>query len=310
MRFFLVMLMLLFTATSNAFDGKQQPIKFVIPFAPGGGSDLVVRAYERHLSDMGYSVVLDYKPGAEGFLGKKDYLEKNDKSGYSLLINGSSFLAVEDYFAKDKGWDINNFTLVSNIAYIPSVLVSSKKSNITSFSQLKVDIEQGRKINIGAGAAQVKYNSLALLSSFRHSPDQIVVASYKGAGPALNDVIGGHTDLSLLPINMVLTHHSNDKLNILFVGSSERNKKIPNVPSITEIIPGASYVGYWGVVLPRGVDESIVKFYTDLFRTIASKPAFQLDMNSLDMHISPVDIGPIPMKRNYDLSIKQFQNIK
>lgn len=306
MKKLLTFIMVFCFSLSYAFDGKEQPIKFVIPFAPGGGTDSAIKIYEKYINELGYKTIVEYKPGADGLIGKKDYVEKNNLSGYSLLVTGSVPMAHDDTFAKDKGWNINDFKLITDIIDVPNAVVSSKKSGITDFQILKTKVRNGEKLSFAYGALQGKFSSMILLDDIKNDSSQVIFVGYKGAAPALNDVTGGHADLVMVPISMALQLYEADKINVLFVGGNKRFNKMKDVPTASEVKTSLTYVGSWGVVLPKNVDDEIAQFYVSLFKKIASDPRFIYDLSLIDASISHNRIGPEAMLSNYNKHLKLF----
>lgn len=294
----------LIISTSYAFDGKQQTIKFIVPFAAGGGTDNTIRIYQKYINEMGYNSVIEYKPGADGLLGKREFLNRNDLSGYTLLVSGSVPMAHEDSFAKDKGWSANDFTLVSDIINIPAVVVSSKKSGITNFDILKQKIKNREPLSFAYGAIAGKYSSMILLDDLDYDPKKIVLVPYKGANPALADVIAGHVDLVMVPIGMTLPLVESDKVNILYTDSV---KRVNDIPTATELNLSLRYPGSWGVVLPKDVDKDAAEFYIQLFKKIASSPELAKDLRMMNGFIDTNNMGSKPMMNNYKTHMKLFE---
>jgi tripartite-type tricarboxylate transporter receptor subunit TctC len=304
MKKFILLILAFIISTAYAFDGKEQTIKFIVPFAPGGGTDNAIRIYQKHINALGYNSVIEYKPGADGLLGKKEFLNRNDLSGYTLLVSGSVPMAHEDSFAKDKGWTINDFTLVSDIISVPSVVVSSKKSGITNFDILKQKVKSREQLSFAYGAIAGKYSSMILLDDLDYDPKKIMLVPYKGANPALADVIGGHADLVMIPIGMALPLIESDKVNVLY---SDSIKRVNDIPTATELKLSLRYPGSWGVVLPKDVNKDAAEFYTQLFKKIASTPELVQDLRVMNGVIDVNNMGPKSMMNNYKSHMKLFE---
>lgn len=290
-----------------AFDGREQPIKFVVPFAPAGGADSAIRLYEKYINELGYRTVIDYRPGADGLVGKRDFLEKNDVSGYTILVSGSIAMAHEDSFARDKGWTAANFSMVSDIVHVPNVLVASKPSGIADFSALKNKLKNNEKLAVAYGALQGRYASAILINDIAPDNTQALLVPYKGAAPALNNVVGGHADLVMVPVFMALPLFEADKVNVLFIGGSTRYSKMRSVPTAAELNTAMPYVGSWGVVLPQHTRKEVVDFYVALFQRIARDPRFQADLKGIDAFVTVDKMNPAGMLENYHRHMKLFE---
>lgn len=294
-------------SVAMAFDGKEQPIKFVIPYAPGGGTDAAIKIYEKYINELGYKTLVEYRPGADGLVGKRDFLEKNDLSGYSILVSGSVQMAFEDAFARDKGWTVNDFAAVADIVNVPSVLVSSKKSGITDYRALQNKIKSGESLAFAYGALQGKVSSQFLLNDLGSINSQALLVPFKGAGPGLTNVLGGHADLIIVPVSMIISMYEADKLNAVFIGGTKRFVKLKDVPTAAEVGTSMSYIGAWGVVLPKAVKKEIVDFYTNLFQTIARDSRFVNDLRNIDAFVVIDKMNSAGMLENYNRHMKLFE---
>ena len=309
MKKLLISIAVLCFSVAQAFDGREQPIRFVVPFAPGGGTDLAVKIYEKYINELGYKTMVDYRPGADGLVGKRDFLEKNDLSGYSILVSGSIPMAQEDAFARDKGWTHSDFAMVSDIIHIPNVLATSKKSGITDYRTLQNKIKSGESLAFAYGAFSGKVASQLLINDFKAADNQVLLVPYKGAGPGLTNVLGGHADMIMVPVSMVQSMYEADKLNIVFIGGNRRYAKMKDVPSAAEINTTIPYVGSWGVVLPKNVKKEVVDFYVNLFRTIANDPRFVNDIHNIDAFVTVEKMNPTGMMENYNRHLKLFEKL-
>lgn len=309
MKKLLISIAALCCSVAMAFDGKEHPIKFVVPFAPGGGTDGAIKIYEKYINELGYKTIVDYRPGADGLVGKRDFLEKNDLSGYSILISGSVQMAFEDAFARDKGWTVDDFAAVADIVNVPSVLATSKKSGITDYRTLQSKIKSGESVAFAYGAFQGKVASQLLLNDLKSNNNQALLVPFKGAGPGLTNVLGGHADMIMVPVSMVLSMYEADKLNVVFIGGNRRFARLKDVPTAAEVGTTMTYIGAWGVVLPKNIRREVVDFYTKLFQTIAKDPRFINDLQGIDAFVVVDKMNPDGMMENYRRHMKLFEKI-
>jgi tripartite-type tricarboxylate transporter receptor subunit TctC len=236
-----------------------RPVRLIIPFPPGGGNDTVGRMIATQLSGrLGKQVVVDNRGGAGGVVGT-EVAANAPKDGYTLLVVALGH-AVSPWLYKLSYDPIKSFTPVAILASGPNVLAVNPGLSVNSVTELIAFAKQNpgtiQWASSGIGTFQHLGGELFNLEAgvnMLHVP-------FKGAGPAMIDVIGGHTKVVFAPIVAAAPHIRSGKLKALGTGGTKRNPVLPEVPTIAEAgVPNYNAVNWWGVVAPAGTPAAIIE---------------------------------------------------
>ena len=238
----------------------SKPIRLIVPFTPGGSTDILARAIGQELTKAwGQAVIIDNVPGAGGSLGA-DKAAKAAPDGYTLLMGHIGTLAVNPSLYPALPYDpIKSFTPVAWVARVPNVLVVHPSVNASNVKEL-VALAKSRpgQLNYGSGgngsAANLatEYFKLQTGTSLLHIP-------YRGTAPAVTDLMGGQIQMLFTGAPAVLGQIKNGQLRALAVSSPTRMAVLPDLPTVAE----AGYKGFeadqwYGVVAPVGISREIV----------------------------------------------------
>ncbi|HEY4405320.1 MAG TPA: tripartite tricarboxylate transporter substrate binding protein [Xanthobacteraceae bacterium] len=252
-------LALALAAPAAAQDYPVKPVRLIVPFPPGGSNDVVGRMIAQQLSDrLGKQVVVDNRGGAGGVLGTE--LAANAiPDGYTLLVISLAH-AVSPWLYKLNYDPIKSFAPVSILASGPNVLVVHPDLPVHSVGELIALAKQK--------PGELNYAS-AGIGSFQHMGGElfkltagvdIVHVPYKGGGPAMTDVLGGHTKIMFSSLVQTSGFVRNGQLRALGTGGSHRSSVLPDVPTIAEAgLPGYEATNWWGIVAPAGTPPAIVE---------------------------------------------------
>jgi tripartite-type tricarboxylate transporter receptor subunit TctC len=245
-------------ADAHAFP--QRPIRFIVPFPPGGGNDIVGRIVAQKLSEgLGQSVVVDNRGGAGGTIGT-NMAAKAPADGYTMLVNNIS-LAVNATLIPKLPYDtLRELAPVSIIGRQPNMLVVHPGVSVKTVKAL---LDQARAkpggVNYGSGgigtASHLATEFLQLTTGTRmnHVP-------YKGLGPALVDLIGGRTEFIISTMASALPHLRSGKLRALATTTPERSSFFSDVPTMIEAgVPGYEFTTWYALVVPAGTPQSIMQ---------------------------------------------------
>jgi tripartite-type tricarboxylate transporter receptor subunit TctC len=237
---------------AHAQGYPRQPIRLIVPFAPGGAVDQTARIIGNTLGEkLGQTLVIDNKPGASGSLGAGD-LHRAKPDGYTLMLALDS-QAVNHLTVKNLPFDtFKDFDYLSLLVTTPQVLVTRNDLPVKNLDELVAYLKANPKSSYGsagtASAGHVNSAQLSLAKGLRteHVP-------YKGAGPLLTDMLGGHIDYAFAGLSVMLPQIKAGKVRALAVSSPGRSAMLPDVPAMNELIPGFEYPTWIGIVAPPGM---------------------------------------------------------
>ena len=246
-----------FSAQGGTYPEK--PIRMVVPFPAGAGTDAVARIVAQKLGEsLGMPVVVENRPGASGAIGTAE-VARADPDGYTLLFVASPFTTVSAVSA-NAGYDPRrSFVPVAPIAVGPLAFVVASEVPATTMREF-VALAQARagKLNYGsAGTGSVNHLALEILK-VRAGVD-IVHVPYKGIAPAMVDLLSGQIQCLTASIPAALPYLAQNRLRVLAVTGPKRSALLPDVPTWSESgIPDAEVINYWGIVAPAATPRDIV----------------------------------------------------
>ncbi len=234
-------------------------VKLVIPYPPGGGTDITGRAMAQKLSELlGQSVVIENKPGATGMIGAAG-VAKSAPDGYTVLFGAASEMAINASLFKNMTYDPRtDLEPVSLVATFPLVFVAPADRPQT-LGQL---IDKARATpgavsygSIGSGSPQ--HLAAELLSSMAKA--KFLHVPYKGSGPLVQDAVGGHLDMAVSSVPPAVPLVRSGKLRALAVTSAQRSEALPDVPTMAELgFAGYEFNTWVGVAVPKGTPKEVV----------------------------------------------------
>jgi tripartite-type tricarboxylate transporter receptor subunit TctC len=251
---------------SGAFDAAQaqtypnRAITLVIPFAPGGSTTIVGRVIADKMSEtLGEKIVVDNRPGAGGTVGTKA-VAKSEPDGYTLVLGYTGTLAIGPSLYKNAGYDPRkDFAPIGLIGNAPNSLVVHPSFPAKTIGELIAYAKANPgKVNFGsAGAGTVSHITGEYFAA--SAGIKLVHIPYKGTGPALTDLLGGHIPMAFAPIPASHPNVSAGLLRALAVTSTTRSSLLPDVPTISEsVLPGFDASLYYGLAAPAGTPRAIV----------------------------------------------------
>ncbi|CAH1651630.1 Bug family tripartite tricarboxylate transporter substrate binding protein [Chelatococcus asaccharovorans] len=256
----------------HATDFPSRAITIVIPFPPGGGTDLIMRAIGQKASELtGQSFIIDNRGGAGGAIAAKA-VKNAPPDGYTLLFGNSSTHAINKYIMKIAYDPEQDFVPVSEIMAFPHVLVVSGNSGVTSVDELiKLADSKPNGLTfatqgLGSGG-QLLGEQLRLVSGKR-----MTSIPYQGGAPALLDTSAGRTDFMFSSLAPALPFIKQGTLRVLASSGSKRAEFLPDVPALKELgYPGVDLEFWFAVFAPAGTPQDVVaKLHTIFVRAIQS----------------------------------------
>jgi tripartite-type tricarboxylate transporter receptor subunit TctC len=253
------------SASAQSFPNK--PIRLIVPYAAGGGTDISARVIAQRLTEsMGQPVIIENRPGAGTMLGTA-LVSKALPDGYTLLY-GSVTHTIAPALYKDKTpYDaFKDFTPISQIAIFPFVLVVNRSSSITTINEL---VAQARarpgKLNYASVGNGTGTNLSGEMIKIISSIDMVHVP-YNGSGPALNALLGGTVDVAITDTPPAIPHIRSGTLRALAVTTPKRAASLPDVPTLSEAgVPDFEFTSWWGVFGPAGMPPLVVQRLNEEF---------------------------------------------
>ena len=244
-------------AAAQSYPDK--PVRVVVGLAPGGATDIMARTLAPALGDeLGQPVVIDNRPGAAGSIGAA-IAAKAPPDGYTLFIASSSFTA-NAVLQQNQSFDpLRDFEPITNIASAPFLLVARPTLPASSVQELVALAKaQPGKLNFASsGIGSTAHLSGEYLK--RAAGIDMTHVTYRGAGPALADVLGGQVDLMFASIVSSLPHAKSGKLKVLGITSARRSAVLPQYPTVAESgVPGFEMIGYFGMLAPAHTPMPVV----------------------------------------------------
>jgi tripartite-type tricarboxylate transporter receptor subunit TctC len=283
--------------TLPAWAQAGRPLRIIVPFTPGGSTDILARALQPKLQQaLGVNVIVDNKPGAGGSLGAGE-AARAAPDGSTLLMGHIGTLGVNPSMYPNLPYDaVKSFAPVAYVARVPNVLVVNSAAPTQT---LKAFIDRAKsnpgRLTYSSGgngsAAHIAFESLKLRAQvfMLHIP-------YRGTGPSVADLISGQVDATFTGSPAVLPHVKSGRLRALAVSSPQRLAVLPDVPTVAETFPGFEADQWYGLVAPAGTPADVVSKLNDIVNRALAMPdvAQQLSTEgAVPMPTTPAAFGDL-----------------
>ena len=248
-----------------------KPIRMVIPFPPGGATDIIGRTVAQKLSaTLGQQVVVDNKPGAGGTIGS-DMVAKATPDGYTILMATSSTHSIGPALNAKMPYNaFKDFSPVGHIANAPSVLVVGQGSKAATAKELIAQIKASPgKYNFGSSGIGTYPHLSAEMLKWKAGGLFVVHIPYRGTGLVVTDLISGQITFLMDSIVSAQTHIKDGRVRALAVTGAKRSTSLPGVPTFEEIgVPGMAFSNWFGVFAPAGTPPAVVQRLNKELNTI------------------------------------------
>ena len=239
----------------------SKSIRFVVPFAPGGTSEIVARTVAAELTkQLGQTVYVENKPGGAGVVAMQE-VAKSAADGYTVILGHVGTLAVNPYMLANQPYDVNkDFMPVTLLAKVPNMFVIHPDVPARNFKEF-VDyvkknpgkVNYGSAGNASAGHLAMEYLKLVTGMDMQH-------IAYKGTGPQLVDLLAGRTQAASAGLPALSAHIKSGKLRAIAVGTQQRLAQLPDVPTVSEMGFKEFETSQWyGMLVPTGTPAAVVK---------------------------------------------------
>jgi tripartite-type tricarboxylate transporter receptor subunit TctC len=260
------------TVTAHAQTYPLRPVRIVVPFAPGGATDIVTRIVATRLTDVwSQSVVVDNRAGAGGNIGG-DIVAKAVADGHTILMTSGSIVTANPHMYRKMSFSPERDLLaVTNVASGPQVLVVNPAFAGKTLQEL-IALARAKPRSINFGSAGVGTQTHLAAENFATAAGiDATHVPYKGEGPALTDLVGGQIHFVTPNLSAAIGFVQAGKLRALAVTSKERSKQLPNVPAVAESLPGFENLGWFGFMVPAGTPANVVaKIHQDTVKVLQS----------------------------------------
>ena len=245
--------------SSNAFAWPDKTITLVVPFPAGGATDALARTLTPKLQEkLKQNVIVDNKAGATGTIGA-GFVKRAPADGYTLLVTSLGPLVIAPYLLAKVPYDASkDFDYLTVAVQAPNVLVVPASSPYKTMAELIAaeKANPGKLTFASAGTGTSDHLSAELF--WLQSGTSGLHVPYKGAAPAITDLLGGQVDAAFQNINNVLPHITAGKLRVLAIAAPKRSPLLPNVPTLTESgVKDADATSWQGVVAPKGLPPAV-----------------------------------------------------
>jgi tripartite-type tricarboxylate transporter receptor subunit TctC len=265
--------LLLVPLFSYAQDFPSKPVRIVVPWPPGGNVDITARTVQQALGDaLGQQVLVENRAGASGLIGS-GAVAKAAADGYTLLLGSTGTITIAPAVHKNVTYDpIKDFTAIGGIQVTPMVVTAAQKTPVQSFADL-VALTKTRSVSMATpGAATTNHLALELL--MRQANLQFLHVPYKGAGPAITDLLGGQVDAMIDQLSASMGHVREGRFKALAVSSKARSPQLPNVPTLHELgVANFEVATFTGLFAPASLPAPVLeKLHAALRKALALEP--------------------------------------
>jgi tripartite-type tricarboxylate transporter receptor subunit TctC len=257
---------------AGAQNFPARPVRVVVPFSPGGATDIVTRIVAQRLTELwGQTVVVDNRAGAAGNIGG-DIVVKAAPDGHTLLMTSGSIVTANPHMYRKMPFNPDtDLVAITNVASGPQVVAVNASFAAKTLKDL-IAMAKAKPKSINFGSAGVGTQTHLAAENFVTAAGiDVTHVPYKGEGPALADLVAGQIHFVTPNLSAAIGFVKQGKLRALGVTSKERSKQVPDVPAVAETLPGFENLGWFGLMAPKGTPRAVVdKVYQDTAKVLQS----------------------------------------
>jgi tripartite-type tricarboxylate transporter receptor subunit TctC len=282
-------LLCLATAASLAQSWPQKPVRFIVPFPAGGGTDFVARLVAKYLQEkLGQTIVVENRGGANGAIGLMA-VKQSLADGYTFAFTSDTPMTVNPWLYKDLSYDPpKDFIPVASAVRLPGMLAAHPSFAANSIAELiALAKEKPGSINYAsAGVGNFSHLAMELFSGatgvkLQHVP-------YKGTGPAAQALLSGEVQVGFNNVQTLLQFVQDGKLKALGVAEPKRMPQFPNFPAVAETVPGFEMAPWVGLVAPAGTPQPIVDRLSEATLAVLNDPAIAKQVSDQQLTVMAI----------------------
>jgi tripartite-type tricarboxylate transporter receptor subunit TctC len=268
---------------SRAAEFPARPIKLVVPYAAGGPTDIFGRLLAEYLGkDLKQAVFVENKAGAQGAIGA-EMVARAEPDGYTLLATSGSVIVLNPLLYKKLSYDpVKDFRILALVTEVPVLLCVHPSVPAKTVAEFVAYAKQNPgKLNFGSSGTG-SFTHLAAEMFKQMAGIEMTHIAYKGAAPALTDVMSGNIQLMFESVSLALPQVRSGMLRPLGISSAQRNSDLPDVPTIAESGYPGYFVSVWNAVaVPADLPDDITRILTDSLDRIMNDPAFRASLQKV-----------------------------
>ena len=249
-----------------------RPVRIIVPFAPGGATDIVTRVIAPKLTELwGQTIVVDNRGGAAGNIGA-ELAAKATPDGYTLFMPSGSVMTANQHMYRNISFNTDkDFVAITNVASGPQIIAVANSVPAKSVKEL-IALAKAKPRSITFGSAGIGSQTHLAAENFLYTAGiDAIHVPYKGEGPALTDLVGGQIQLLTPNLSASIGFVNTGRIRALAVTSMQRSSQVPNVPAVAETLPGFENLGWFGLVAPTGTPKAVIsKVHADMVKVLAS----------------------------------------
>jgi tripartite-type tricarboxylate transporter receptor subunit TctC len=278
-------------APALAQNWPQKPIRVIVPFPAGGGTDVVARMVADHLSKLlGQPIFVENRGGANGAVGLAA-LKQSDPDGYTLGFTSDTPMTVNPWLYKDLSYDpLKDFVPVASVVRLPGMLAANPALPANTIAEL-IALAKQKPGGIAYGSAGIgNFSHLAMVLFTQATGVKMLHVPYKGTGPMAMGIIGGEVQVEFNNVSTLLPFVKDGKLKALAVAEPKRMPEFPDWPAVAETVPGFEMAPWVGLIAPAGTPRAIVDRLTAA--TLAVMHDESIAKQFADQYLTVMALGP------------------
>jgi len=278
----------------------QKPIRMIVPFPPGGGTDFVGRLVAKHLSQrLGQTIFVENRGGANGTVGLQALMQSNP-DGYTIATTSDTPLTVNPLLYENLPYEpLRDFVLVATVARSAEMLAVHPSIPARNVPELIAFAKENPdRLSFGSGGVG-NFSHLAMELFSLETGVKLLHVPYKGTGPAAMALIAGDVQIGFIPVQTLLPYVKSGQLVAIAIGEPQRMPSLPDVPTVSETLPGFETAAWEGIVVPAGTPKEIVTRLRDATLSIMRDPAIAkqfTDQQKLVMALGPNEFADLIRK--------------